>query len=627
MKQHGDLVGRVMSWCRLVESCIYEWRDLALLDEWLDEIQTLDNDVINRLPLRTARHFTCAMFSALLFRRPHDPNLGEWAEQVNTLVMTDEDASLRFSIGPTLLMYYTWFIGSLNRAGLIFNALRPIAEQPDVPPLVQTSWNYMAAGYCWVMGRLHDALNYAETGLRIAEASGVHVWDILTNMQALCAAIVLENRALAERYLEAMHSCLDMRRTLDSATYHHMAAWHYLAFDDAATAHEHAKLALTFTEKGGFPSYELYAAAMLARTCATLGKYQQAAMLIEKTLAKSWAAKAYPVMFLCLLAKAELELVEGREDKANESLQQALKLAAHQLLVSSTWTPTALRPLFSRALEHGIETDYVRYVISKLNIVPDESMMLLESWPWRLKIYTLGRFSLIRDDAVVEFPVRAQGKVLDTLKTLIALGGRGVPQIQLAEALWPDADGDAALHNLETTLMRLRRLLGIDEAIQVQDRHVSLNTCFCWLDIWAFEHLVGQLNSLSTALSDMDVAAARKALALYHGAFLGANSRQAWAAGMAARLHSKFLRCIIRLSDHYQQASAWDEAINCYQQALEIDPLDEPCYRHLMRCYARQGQSDQAVTTYRRCREILATTLGVMPSAETQSLYRELTHQ
>ncbi|MCG6867073.1 MAG: hypothetical protein LJE58_16760 [Thiogranum sp.] len=625
MKQHDDLEGQIMSWCRLVESCIYEWRDLALLDEWLDEIQELDDGVANRLSDRAARHFICAVFSALLFRRPQDPSLKGRAERVNTLVMTDEDTSLRFSIGPTLLMYYTWFVGYLNRAGLVFDTLRPIAEQPDAPPLVQTTWGYMSAGYSWVVGAFQDTLDYAERGLRIAEEFGVHAWDILTIMQALCAAILLEDRTLADGYLEAMRVRLDERRTLDTATFHHMAAWHYLAFNDVARAHEHAKLAVAFTARGGFLNYELYTAAMLARTYAGSGKHGQAATLLEETLKRSWEANAYPVVFLCLLARSELAAAEGREEEANESLRQALKLAAQQQLVASTWTPSALRPLFVRALEHGIEVDYVRFAIRKLNVIPDEAGMLLESWPWPLKVYTLGRFSLVRDDAPLEFPARARGKVLDTFKALIALGGRDVAQTQLAEVLWPDADGDAALHNLETTLMRLRRLLGLDEAIRVHDRHVSLDKRHCWVDVWTFERLAGRLCTATAEFTDADVIRTEKILSLYHGMFLGADGQQSWAAAMAARLQSKFQRCVHRLGDHYQQQSDWDAAISRYQRALEIDPLDEPCYRRLMRCYACQGESAQAVATYRRCRQILGTTLGIMPSARTQSLFRDLT--
>ena len=43
-----------------------------------------------------------------------------------------------------------------------------------------------------------------------------------------------------------------------------------------------------------------------------------------------------------------------------------------------------------------------------------------------------------------------------------------------------------------------------------------------------------------------------------------------------------------------------------------------------MRCYLRQGEFTQAIATYHRCRQNLATTLGIMPSAKTQSLLQAL---
>jgi hypothetical protein len=79
---------------------------------------------------------------------------------------------------------------------------------------------------------------------------------------------------------------------------------------------------------------------------------------------------------------------------------------------------------------------------------------------------------------------KAQHKPLDLLKALIAFGGRDVNTRILTEALWPDADGDAAQGAFDATLHRLRRLLGVDNAVQLKDGKLSLNENLCWVDAW-----------------------------------------------------------------------------------------------------------------------------------------------
>jgi hypothetical protein len=57
-------------------------------------------------------------------------------------------------------------------------------------------------------------------------------------------------------------------------------------------------------------------------------------------------------------------------------------------------------------------------------------------------------------------------KPLTLLKVIVALGGPGgLPVEQLGDAVWPQAEGDAARRALEVTLHRLRELLGRDDSV------------------------------------------------------------------------------------------------------------------------------------------------------------------
>jgi LuxR family maltose regulon positive regulatory protein len=623
-KEADDLPWKVLSACSAVDCFIFEWRDLAPLDGWIDELSRSARDRIDSLQPALQNRLSCAMCTALLFRRPEQSELSHWVERVKDVVLKSSDTSLRVKIGPTLLMYYTWFNGDLKLAEFIFDSLRPVAETVDAPPLMLTTWNLMAAGYSWMAGNLHESLAYARAGLDTAEESGVHVWDMFTHMQALSAALLSNNRAEADKHLIAMRALLDVNRFLDAASYHYMAAWYSLSYGEHVRAHEDAKLAVEFAVKGGLPMYTMFARVMLGRTYFELGRIPEAKTAVDDVLSLCSEDYAASVMFLCLLAKSEFARFEGDETTCVAYLQQCIRLGARRRLVASTWEPSSLAELYGKALRHGIEVDYLKSVIRKLAMAPSPHMLETEDWPFPVRIYTLGRFEVLKHDTPIEFPIRASRKLLDALRALLALGGRAVPENRLAEVLWPDAEGDAAARNLATTLHRLRKLLDCEDTIEVRDGRVSLNPRYCWVDARVFERLTDRAGAAGAVPSEADVATLERAVSYYHGPFLGQDSERPWAIPMRTRLHGKFMRQIGRLARYWEHRGDYARAVVSYEQAIDVDPLNEEGYRCLMQCYVRLGKRAEALAVYQRCRKTLAGALGIMPSSETQAVQRRL---
>ena len=149
--------------------------------------------------------------------------------------------------------------------------------------------------------------------------------------------------------------------------------------------------------------------------------------------------------------------------------------------------PKLLAHVCAEALAGGIEVEYARELIRRLRLAPPPSAALRDSWCWPLRIHALGRFELLIDDRPLASNGKAQKKTLELLKALVALGARDVDAGTFADALWPDADGDAARSALDMALHRLRKLLGRDDAVLMRDGKASLNADVCWLDVWAFE--------------------------------------------------------------------------------------------------------------------------------------------
>jgi DNA-binding SARP family transcriptional activator len=111
---------------------------------------------------------------------------------------------------------------------------------------------------------------------------------------------------------------------------------------------------------------------------------------------------------------------------------------------------------------------------------------------------------------------------------------------------------------------------------------------------------------------------------IYNGPFLREEMNEWWAVLTREKLRSKYLRMAGRLGHYWENNGNLDSAIVCFQKSLEIDGLDEECYRRLIACYYRLGERGKALLTYRRCRRVLTSNLGVEPSEETEILRKTI---
>jgi DNA-binding SARP family transcriptional activator len=239
---------------------------------------------------------------------------------------------------------------------------------------------------------------------------------------------------------------------------------------------------------------------------------------------------------------------------------------------------------------------------------------------WAFKVFVLGRFQVLKDDVPIRFPSRQQRKPLDLLQALIAFGGTEVGAGKLVDALWPDSEGDAGHHALESTLYRLRRLLGATSAVVMAGGKLTLDRRQFWVDLWAFE------NELEAANADHRSPAERLARLreLYSGHFLADETENIWTVEKRQNLRDRFVRALREFARNYEKHGLWQEAAGVYQAGIEVDSLVEELHRGLILCHREFGDHAAAVKAYRRCSELLLKQLGVQPSSKTLALYQSL---
>jgi DNA-binding SARP family transcriptional activator len=324
--------------------------------------------------------------------------------------------------------------------------------------------------------------------------------------------------------------------------------------------------------------------------------------------------------FDTLLIEAAAAFRTGDKTGGLTLLRTGLAIGREQNYLNTLrWYPRMMVALLSQALEAGIEIEYVKHLIRARRLVPDTPE--IEQWPWPVKLYLLGRFSVVLDNTPLKTSGKAQAKPLELLKALVAYGGRDVAAAALAAQLWPEIEGDAAQNALDTTLHRLRKLLQQDDAIIVHQAKLSLNRTKVWVDVWAFERLANRLEHED----QVQVDDAAKFFRLYLGNLLQQDTDAPWLLPLRERLRSKFLRQVLKLGAAWENRGDWTRAADAYRHGIEVDSLSEELYRRLMLCELKRNQSAAALEAYRRCRHMLSIVLGLKPSAETEAAYRTIT--
>jgi LuxR family maltose regulon positive regulatory protein len=215
----------------------------------------------------------------------------------------------------------------------------------------------------------------------------------------------------------------------------------------------------------------------------------------------------------------------------------------HGYVNSQIWVPPLMARLCARALEAGIEVDYVRGLVRRRRLVCTPPPVDVEQWPWEVAISVLGRFAVRVGDRPLTWPGKVPRKPLALLKMLVVHGPGGVREPFLMDRLWPDSDGDAARRALATALFRLRRVLARDDGVLRANGEIALNPELCWVDLWAAERLLDRVASRGANGDRHEITRWReRAFALYGGALVGADEDEGAAMARDARLRQRLAR-------------------------------------------------------------------------------------
>jgi DNA-binding SARP family transcriptional activator len=620
--------GLFLAWSGVVESITSGFEDFKPLDQWIPVFEELMQRFKGFPSEEIALRVTTNMFMALLYRQPQHSEIDAWTEKALSL------AEASSNIGEKLrtlnrLAQYLMFMGDFRKTMLVMNSSQQLAQSRDAPPVALILAKYVEAAY-YSQIRLHEkCLKSVFDGLEISRTTGMHGADYGLLGAGVSSALMANDPTTAGKLLEEMESHSREQRPWMKCFYHLLRTQEALLRENPEEAFLHAEMSLKLSIDVGSPLSSLYCHLAKAHVMNQLRKREEATkhLASASSIARQIKSKIFP--FWVLLAEALFALDQGEESPALTLLREALGLGREGgYLNTFIYQSSTMVRLCEKALEAGIEVEYVQNLIRKRHLTPEKPPLHLENWPWPIKIVTLGRFELIKDGQPVQFSRKTQQKPLALLKALIAFGGKGVREDQIEDALWPDADGDVAHHSFEMTLHRFRKLIGHDKAMRYREGRVTLDPAYFWVDVWAFERLLGQIDGKeSEEMTENAILSAQKAIELYGGPFLAGETEQSWMVSIRERLRRKFLRNVSWLGNYWEKGEKSEKALECYERGLDVDELAEELYRHLIMCHQRLGRQAEALSVYRRCKRTLSASLGIEPSSETEAIYRTIRTQ
>ncbi len=615
----GDLRGQVLALSTIVTGVYYEWADFRPLDRWLPEFERLlDDRTVVALDRQSELRARAAQLIALLFRQPRHAQLERCAARLDQIVDGEPDPTVRVMAASILLNYLNW-IGTPEAANDIVARTAPVVAASEVGPLMQMWWRTHVSFWHYLHLRYAESSAVAAEARQIAERYGLEAY-LFEIDHAEASALVSHGDLVAARTLiDAIEKRLARSRRMDWAYFHFTRSALEQREGRPTAAVSDAERALALARETGLPVLQVpHFAARLAHARGAAGDLDGAANAIDEAIALTEGPERRSFTRQRALMGIERDLFRGNTADAAAALRTYFSEWRDRTQYAFLrHRPDLAARVLNFALKEGIETDFVLTLIANNAVTPPPDASTL--WPFRLRVRVLGEFSLERAGVPVRFTGKAQQRPLDLLKLLAVLGGENVDTQQLMGSLWPDADGAAAKTSFDTTLFRLRKLLDVDEAIQLAGGRLSLSRAVVALDVWAFE---AALAAAETEGAD-PVASARRLLEVYRGPALG-SADPAWVAKPRDALRARFIRALARLGEALESRKDWPAAIDLYRRGLEADNLAESLYRGLMRSLAATGDKADAINTFRRCRELLSIVLGVKPSAETERLSREI---
>ncbi|HMA66584.1 MAG TPA: hypothetical protein VKO20_02085, partial [Desulfosalsimonadaceae bacterium] len=396
LEAQKDTAGVCASLCGLLDSITYGFNTFKPLDPWIAKLTPLSGEY-EHLPTQEIKGLlTASAIFAMTFRQPDHPEFPVWKSRGLDMMHGGSPEYVRLRVIMALCSHRI-FSGDLAGAGSLLELYRELVQSPNVPPYARITLKHLETFYYFLTGSFDACRQTAAEALDLAAATGVHILSPLILGHAAASALSSGNLAGARKRL------LPMTRYTNSADwilmyFYILRIWEALLEGDKTKALANEELAAPYIARTGMMATAAIGHLGMALARHAAGKTAEAANLLDQALTLCHRMGTWQVAFACYLAQAELSLDAGDDDAVLQALHKAMAIGKARGYVNTWfWRPDTITRLCCKALEADIAVAYVQDLIRRRNLAPETPPLEIPNWPWPVKIYTLGRFALVRD--------------------------------------------------------------------------------------------------------------------------------------------------------------------------------------------------------------------------------------
>lgn len=217
---------------------------------------------------------------------------------------------------------------------------------------------------------------------------------------------------------------------------------------------------------------------------------------------------------------------------------------------------------------------------------------------------------------------------VQTLCAILVLNrGKEISRSVLCESLWPDSLPEKARNNLYSTWSILRRALAVESG---ECPYLVRMQRSCKIDATSVSSDVFELGTLCDRLlfSPLDVEAFSqiyaRITALYAGDLLPSEPYNSIVLRHRVELRTRLVDAFVAAASALYRAREYPAALQFARMALQYDETREDVYKMLIQVQIAIGQRSSAMQTFFRCRDYLASELGLDPSSQMMALYNQM---
>ncbi len=520
-----DLVPQLLATSGLIDSYYFEWRDDHPLDRWVAVMDALLEQPVRFDSLEDELRPHVSIVAAAIRRAPGHRRLRSSVAKI--VSMLDQRLPPEIAVNAaSVVLNYLHFVPDLPLLNAVTAAVTPRLDHDSVSPASRIHWFGRLAFCRHREGKHEAALECADKAIALVHAEGLrHFLGFLYFFRGLACYGLGRSQEL-RLTLRQYEAVVDDRRPLEYNGVCLLRACLAHLESNLPEARRSLEAAVRTADASGLVPLQAWDRVELAATLAALGEPTEFRRVISYTRGML-ALTPFTYLGRSLdLIEAWRALKDGGRPRCHALLRQTLAPVRSECMTRDylPYAPPALKSeIFAEAVRANIEVDTVRDIIRCYRVQPTVGMQ--DTWPWPVKVYTLGRFELIVEDSPVVFGRKLPRKALALLKLIVCGGINGVSEKHVMDALWPDEDGDMAYQSLTSTVYRLRKWVRVEGAIKQQGGTLSLDAAQCWVDAWA----------LLEAHDDTAV----NLLDRYQGLFLPDDQDVAWTGPMRERLRKR----------------------------------------------------------------------------------------